>query len=440
MKHTFILLITALISVPLAGNAQRIRCVAGSGQCGYSGDDGSAIYAKLNKPTGMAEDKAGNIYIADKDNNVIRRVDVNGVITTFAGNGKPGYTGDNGPAADAKLRWPNDVKIDNDGNVLIVDEGNNVIRRVDRSGIITTIIGRGGGDFNGDGGQASNASLLIPTSLAIDTKGNIYVADAGNERIRKIDRKGIIRTIAGDGMKGYYGDGMSATMASIAYVNGIAADRDGNLYFAQKDNNVIRKIDTRGIITTIAGNGKKGFSGDGGPAVNAMLNDPYGLAVSKEGDLYVADNSNERIRKIDRNGTITTIAGTGSAGYKGDGGTPTFASFNYPSFVSMTSDGGLLVADQYNHRIRKIKICQPLDPKFPKNINVAKGHKLQLPDLIPGSKWTTRSDIATISASGVLTGASEGSVILTYTTPDDPDCDMKVFLLNAEVGPANKKK
>ena len=424
--------VVALLSaITLQLFAQHISTVAGCGIQGFAGDGGKARAAKLNKPLGMAEDAEGNMYIADNNNDIIRKVTKKGIIATFAGTGEQGYYGDHGPAQQAKLHWPNDVIVDHDGNVLIIDQGNNCIRKVDKNGIITTIAGRGSGGFSGDGGPATNAELLIPTSLTTDAAGNIYLSDAGNERIRKINKAGIINTIAGNGQKGYTGDGKDARKAAIAYADGIANDGKGNIYFVQREHHVIRRIDKRGKIVTVAGTGIAGFSGDGGPAISARLNKPYGIVVDDSGVVYFADNGNNRIRKIDKTGKIATVAGNGNTGCAGDGGNPVNASFCYVNFISLAYDGGLLVADAGCHRIRKISNCPVVKFMHPEG-KVIKGKKIVLPQSVKGGKWSSVSANVSIGADGSLTGLASGPASLTYTTPDN-DCDQHVYMTGIEV-------
>ncbi len=429
-RHAFlIILLLHGIYAPLF--AQRISTVAGCGIKGFGGDGGKARAAKLNKPLGMAEDIKGNMYIADNNNNIIRKVDSKGIISTFAGTGEHGYFGDHGQARQAKFHWINDVIVDHDGNVLIIDQGNNCVRKVDKNGIITTIAGRGSGGFSGDGGPATNAELLIPTSLTIDPAGNIYLSDAGNERIRKINKAGIINTIAGNGTEGYTGDGLDARKAAIGTVDGITNDRKGNIYFVQRLNHVIRKIDGKGKVSTIAGTGIAGFSGDGGSALYARLNKPYGIIVDDSGTIYFADNGNNRIRKIDKKGIITTVAGNGNQGTAGDGGNPVNATFGYITFISFAGDGGLLIADGNCHRIRKISTCPVVKFIYPEG-NVMKGKKMLLPESVKGGKWSSISANVSISADGMLTGLDLGSATPTYTTPDN-DCDQHIYMTGIEV-------
>ena len=279
-----------------------ITTVAGSGARGFGGDGGPATEAMLGFPFGVAVDGAGNLYIADRDNDRIRKVDAAGVISTVAGNGLLGNSGDGGPATEARLNNLSDVTVDGLGNLYVAS--NHCIRRVDAAGIITTVAGQNarpghGGGRGGDGGAATAAQLYYPASVAVDGVGNLYIADRGNNRIRKVDRAGVITTVAGSGARGFGGDGGPATAAQLDWPRGVALDGLGNLYIADRDNQRIRKVDTAGVITTVAGSSTTGgFGGDGGPAVAAQLNRPYGVAPDGAGNLYIADTSNNRIRRV----------------------------------------------------------------------------------------------------------------------------------------------
>ena len=328
-----------------------ISTIAGTGEEGYSGDGGPAAAAQLNFPTGVVADIAGNLYIADSGNGRIRRVATSGAIRTIAGTGEEGYSGDDGPAIAARLNYPQGLALDVAGNLYISDSGNHRIRRVDSSGIITTIAGIREGGFGGDGGPAVAAQLHFPSGVAVDSSGNLYIADWGNHRIRRIDSSGTIITIAGTGGSGSSGDGGPAVAAQLNLPQGVAADGNGNLYIADTENHRIRRVDTAGTITTLAGTGGTGYSGDGGPAVAAQLNSPSGVALDVAGNLYIADSENHRIRRIDSSGTIATIAGTG-AGFSGDDGPAGVAQLRYPRGIAVDGDGNLYIGDTGNHRIR----------------------------------------------------------------------------------------
>ena len=380
------------------------------------GDDGLAIEAKLNWPNGVAVDENGNLYIADWNHHRIRKVDTSGIITTFAGSGeKGGFSGDGGKATGAQLNRPNGLDLDGNGNLYIADQKNNRIRKIsnidDPDGanrIITSIAGGDDGsdsgvtlsgirgvavdaegnvyiantpnhqilelDTNtaeiivfagtgniGDGGPATNARLLHPTGLTLDSDSNVYITDTLNNRVRKVDIHGIITTIAGTGEEGDGGDGGPATSAQLHAPGGIAVDTHGNLYISDRGNHKIRKIDASGIITTFAGTGdrgdvdKDGDVGDGGPATSAQLFFPDGIAVHPDGSLYIADSYNNRIRKVDRGGIITTIAGLGVRSFSGDDGPATEAHLGRPSGLEIDGEGNIYISDLYDrNRIRKI--------------------------------------------------------------------------------------
>jgi sugar lactone lactonase YvrE len=334
---------------------QTINTLAGTGVAGYNGDGGPAGSAELNSPYGVSLDASGNVYIADTGNSVIRRVDSTGKISTIAGNGIKAYGGDGGPATSAALFSPYRAVADRTGNVYIADYYNNRIRKVDTSGKITTIAGTGTQGYNGDSIPATTAQLSLPAAVAIDSGGNLYIADTWNHRIRKIDTSGTINTIAGTGFPGVLGDGGPATSAQVNQPEGIAVDSSGNVYIADYGNSKIRKINASGIINTIAGTGSIGYSGDGGLATAASLNLPTGVAVDNLGNVYIADYQNSRIRKVDTSGTITTIAGTGTSGFSGDGGPPPSAELSLPEDVGVDTAGHVYIADYNNMRIRVIR-------------------------------------------------------------------------------------
>ena len=407
-----------------------IATVAGTGTGGYSGDGGAATSAKISDPSAVALDSSGNLYIADEGNNRIRKVlttgiistvagggtggdgglatnaslstptDVfvapsgdffiadlednrvrkvtvsTGIITTVAGNGTGGYTGDGGPATSAELDAPSGVSVDVNGNLYVVDALER-LRVVDRdTQIISTLAGNGNYGETGDGGLATGAELGGPARVALDKTNNIYVADEGGERVRAIGASrenlpiagGIIKTVAGNGTAGYSGDGGAATSAELYFPSGVAVDSANNLYIADYQESRIRKVTaSTGIISTAAGNGTAGYSGDGGPATSAEFDYPYGVAVDAHANIYVADYVNSRVRAVNTGttavtiagvtiqpGNIATIAGTGTAGYSGDGGAATSAKLNGPISVAVDSSGNIYIADALNFRIRKV--------------------------------------------------------------------------------------
>ena len=328
-----------------------ISTIAGTGEPGFSGDGGPATEAQLNFPCGVAVDGAGNLYIADRFNNRVRKVDSTGRITTVAGTGNRGFSGDEGPATDAQLYHLQDVAVDGAGNLYIADRSNSRIRKVDTTGTITTVAGTGERGFSGDGGPATDAQLLGAAGVAVDGAGNLYIADTSNHRVRKVDTTGTISTIAGTGERGFSGDGGSATEAQINGPYGMAMDGADNLYFADFGNRRIRKVDATGVISTVAGTGDSGFAGDGGPATEAQLSGPFTVALDGTGSLYIGDGSNHRVRKVDATGTITTVAGTEDLE---DGGPAIEARLDNPSGVVLDGTGNLYIVDRGNHRIRKV--------------------------------------------------------------------------------------
>jgi len=328
--------------------------VAGSGTRGYGGDGGPATEADLERPLDVTLDASGNIYIADTHSHHIRKVYPNGIITTVAGTGEAGYTGDGGLAIDAEISYPRSLALDTSGN-LYFTSGNRVVRKVDTNGIITTIAGNGNYGGGGDGGPATAATFRALRGVAVDSSGNLYIADKSSHRIRKVDTNGIITTVAGNGYLGFEGDGGPATEARLHDPEGVAVDSSGNLYIADTGSERIRRVDTSGIISTVAGNGLGGYSGDGGPATEARIFVVTDLTMDVSGNLYLADGYyNHRIRKVDTNGIITTVAGNGSAGFSGDGGPATEAQLNQPWAVAVDAAGDLYIADRENNRIRKV--------------------------------------------------------------------------------------
>jgi len=385
-----------------------ISTVAGNGTGGFSGDGEAAAYAELQGVQYVAVDGSGNLFIADTGNNRIRKVSANGIITTLAGTGTAGYSGDGGPAANAQLQTPQGVAVDGAGNVYIADGNNNRVRKVSSAGIITTVVGAGTGPGNGDGGPAASGQINGPLGVALDAAGDLFIAEYYGSRIREVS-KGIINTVAGTGAQ-FSGDNGAAPSAQLASPGGIAVDASGNLFIddgtarlrkvaangiittvagngiccqggttggvpatstSVNDGRVavdgsgnlyitdffsaVRKVSTNGIITTIAGNGTTGFAGDGGPATSAELGlSPNGVAVDTSGNVFIADTGNNRIRKVSTTGIITTLAGNGTAGLAGDGGPATAAELSYPLGVAVDASGNVYIADTNNNSIRKV--------------------------------------------------------------------------------------
>ena len=334
-----------------------ISLAAGTGAHSYSGDGGLATAATLQFPFGVAVDSSNNIYIADTINNRIRKVTAStGFISTVAGSSAtPGDSGDGGLATAATMYYPQgSVAVDSSGNLYIADTLNGRVRKVDTSGNISTFAGRLKSDPSGDGGAATAAQLNIPYGVAVDSNDNLYLSDAGNNRVRKVDATtGVITTVAGSGAHGAGGDGAAATLAQLSTPYGVALDSDNNLYIADGRNNRIRKVTaSTGFISTVAGGGSA--LGDNGPATSAQLSSPRGVAVDSDGNLYIADTSNNRIRKVDTAGMITTVVGDGTKGSSGDGGAATSAKLDAPYGVAVDSDNNIYIAEYNNHRVRKV--------------------------------------------------------------------------------------
>ena len=355
MRLRSIIVITTTLGLSLCRGQGLISTVAGTGTCCADADGVAATLAYLQGPDGLTIDSAGNLYIWEVQPFRVRKVNTDGIITTVAGVYQSfGGTGDGGPATSALLfggSTHSGLAMDSAGNLYISDGNNHRIRKVNTSGIISTVAGNGAPGFSGDNGPATSAMLNYPEGIAVDGEGNLYIADSSNLRIRKVSAAGIITTVAGNGNVVTAGDGGPATGASFGQPIGVTLDSAGNLYLC--DGRRVRKVNTAGIISTVAGTGVLGNSGDGGPATSAQLRGASGMAVDRAGNLYIADISNQRIRKVDAAGIISTIAGS-TLGFSGDGGPSTAAKLTTPHDVVFDAMGNLYVSDTGNHRIRKI--------------------------------------------------------------------------------------
>jgi sugar lactone lactonase YvrE len=336
-----------------------ITTAVGTGEKGFAGDGGPAARALLNGPFDVAFDRAGNLYFSDTFNHRIRRVDAaTGIITTVAGNGEAGFSGDGGPAVAAALNEPYGVVVDRAGNVYTADRLNRRVRRIDAaSGIITTLAGTGEAAYSGDGGPAAQAGLAEPNGLAFDPgETRLFIADVADHRVRVVDlASGIIDTFAGIGMAEHGGDGAPAREARIFGARAVKVAPDGTVYILERQGSSLRAVDpATGLIQTIAGTTGRGYSGDGGPAVAAVFDAPKEMALDRDGGLLIVDTENHAIRLIERaGGTVTTVAG-GRRGGHGDGGPAAAAGLDRPHGAVVGPDGAIYIGDTNNHRIRKV--------------------------------------------------------------------------------------
>lgn len=335
-----------------AAQGTTITTMAGTGKAAFCGDAGPASNACLNLPIGIVVNRNNDLFIADTFNNRIRHFKSGGSVTTLAGNGVGGFCGDDGPATSACLNGPEAVALDENGNLLIADTFNNRIRKVNTSGIISTVAGNGTADFCGDNGAGASSCLNGPRGVAVDNEGSIFIADTFNNRIRRI-ANGTITTVAGNGTAGFCGDNGPAPSACLQFPLAVVAGSHGDLYVTDLGNQRIRRIH-EGIITTVAGNGVIGFCGDTGLATSACLSSPVGLAIDAGGNLFIADSGNQRIRQVSPAGVITTVAGSGTSGFCGDGGLAIDACLNGPTGVALDTND-LFIADQLNSRIRRVR-------------------------------------------------------------------------------------
>jgi hypothetical protein len=342
-------LLLLFLFLPLLAPAQVIVTVAGTGTPGYNGDGLTATATELNAPYGVALDGDGNLYICDAFNYRIRKMSPTGIMTTIAGNGTDGFSGDGGSASWAMISSCNYLAVDRKSNVYITDEHR--IRKITPTGVITTIAGTGTAGYNGDGIPATTAMLNLPQGVAADSIGNIYIMDHHNFRIRRVDTFGMISTIVGTGIQGFSADGSYGDTSKLDSLGSITIDKGGNLFFS--DNIRIRKINSLGIISTVAGNGIIGYSGDSGPATSAMIR-AGAIALDTLGNLFLAEGTSCSVRKVTTDGIIRTIAGDGLGGYSGDGGNPMLAKLRSPQGVTVSKSGEIYIGDVGNHRVRMV--------------------------------------------------------------------------------------
>ena len=387
------------------------------------GDDGPATNAIVD-PQGLATERSTgpqSLFIADGSNNQVRRVDaVTGIITTVAGTGVAGFSGDDGPAINAQLSGPSDVALDRDGNLYIGDQNNSRVRRVNTRGDITTVAGNGIFGYSGDGGAAVNAAISRTTGIDVDDQGNLYIADQANYRIRKVTPQGIIDTVAGNGNydpQDLSGDGGQATQVQIGVPTDVVVAPDGSLYFADYGSHRVRKVRSNGVIITVAGNGNYGSSGDGGLAVNALLNAPYRVALDAQGNLFISDYVNNRVRRVDiTTGIITTVAGTGAAGIEGDGGPATLANVYGATGLAIDAAGNLYIAQAASARVRVVAQVAGTPPS-----PTATYTPTSLPSPTPTATFTrTFPPTATATRTGTPTASPTYTVTVSPTATATP--------------------
>jgi len=434
----FLFALAGLIVFAHVGNAQMIYTYAGTGTSGTTVSGVPATAANCFSPSGIAIDDTGNVYFSDQNGGAILKVNAaTGIIVTIAGNGAHAFGGDGGPATAAELFWPEGVAVDRFGNVYIADQNNDVIRKVNPAGIISTIAGTPGVEgYCGDGGPATNGCMHKPDDVGVDYIGNIYALDQDNHCVRKIDAvTGIISTWVGDGTgtPGFAGDGGPATTAELNFPGGMYVDSAGDIYIADLYNGRVRYINgATGIITSIAGNGSLVYAGDGGPATMASLDEPCAVTADKIGNVYIDVQNGSRIMKLFPNGLINTIAGDGNAGYNGDGILADSAELCFPEGTGVDASGNIYSADFCNSRVRVIKDV-PTTAILPPVMGldtVCIGYSAELSDSVrifidtaffnwsAGGSWSSgNTAVATIdSISGVYTGVSAGSDVITYSS------------------------
>ncbi|HXP49551.1 MAG TPA: hypothetical protein VN922_06350, partial [Bacteroidia bacterium] len=387
-----------------SAHAQVIRTVAGTGKAGYNGNGGLGDTSIISNPYGVAVDKAGNIFFVDNGNNMVREViRATGKIATVAGNGSPGFSGDLGAATAASLSNPEGLALDTAGNIYVADEGNYRVREIVKStGVINTVVGTGNSTFSGN--TIASGTGLNPYAIVVDDSSNLYISDGANNRVYKVYKTtDMIYSIAGNGTATYYKDSGKADTSSLNNPSGIALDKHKNLYIADQANNRIRMVNfTTNVITTVCGiKGIAGYYGDGGNADTAQINSPYAVAVDTvNGNLYISDYANQRVRVVNgTTGIINTIAGAGYAGYYGDGMDANIAAFD--NIIALTSDdsGNVYIADQGNQRIRKVTVTGPAITSQPTSPNFCDHSTAKLGITVSGTgttyQWFVDSNYAT---------------------------------------------
>ena len=424
LRFLKVLMVPLAVMCCLDAPAQIISTFAGTGAGGFSGDSAAASTCHFLVPQAVACDGAGNVYIADLGNARIRKVGIDGTIHTFAGTGTPGYSGDYGAATAANLQFPVSLEADRFGNIYFSDTGCSCVRKIDTSGIITTVAGTGTAGFSG-GFLATASQLNLPAGIFIDVWGRLYIADMGNNRIRYVDTTGLIVTLAGNGLPVSSGDGGLADTAGLPGPTAVTVDGNGNMLIACAADNRIRMVGVDHVITTLAGNGTPGFSGDDLPASGSTLSFPYAMRIDRLGRLFVADAGNRRIRMIDTFGYIQTVAGRGSAGYSGDGLLAVAAGFSAPVGAALDTAGNLYIVDAGANVVREVTNAFAY-PAFPAGNTVAdtvctasSGNSLDAlltifeTDTVQNLSWNATGNSAHGTVSGNYMATSTG----TNTTP-----------------------
>ncbi len=359
---TVIPLIICTFIIPATAKAQSdepiprfiITTVAGTGKPGPIGDGGPATDAFIQRPTAVAISNKGYLYIANEKNYRVRMVNPEGVITTVMGTGESAIQSQDRLAVETNLKNAYGVATDKDNNLYVMSRGHSKIFKLSNDGIAQRIVGTGEEGFDGDGGLAIDAKINFSNHLVADLLGNLFIADTGNNRIRKVSPDGIITTIAGTGEMGFGGDGGPALEARFAYPVAIAIDGQGNLYIADFNNHRIRKISPNGIISSIAGNGESEYNGDGKPAIESQIGEPCGVVVDRNGYIFIGDQLNNRVRVVTPSGLMHTVAGTGVRGYTGDGGAAEKAQTSNPDIIALDNEGNLYIPDHSNEVVRKL--------------------------------------------------------------------------------------
>ncbi len=457
MKKSLLFIIALFVFSTFVNNTNAqtmlIGTYAGTGTAGWIGD-GVALNTEFNYNYGVCLDAAGNVYVADATNNRVRKITPAGIISTIGGNGTAGFGGDGGLAIAANLNYPTGVAVDAAGNVYIADALNSRVRKINNAtGNISTIAGTGIPGYNGDGIAANTARLNRPFAVALDAANNVYISEGNGARIRKITvGTGVISTVAGTGVPGYNGDGIPPTIAKINNPRGIVVDAAGNIYIADMSNNRIRMVTiATGRISTIAGTGTAGFSGDLGPANTANVNTPVGVALDASNNIYIADASNNRIRMINSLGNINTIAGNGTGAFFGDGLLATSAEINTPLGVAVLPNGNYYISDANNNRVRFVYANRT--PYFTggssQNYSVCEnivGDSINAllaitdSDKNQSETWTLLTGPSNGTANATTTGTSNGGNLITtgmYFTPNPGFSGLDTFTVQISDGYAS---